>query len=78
MSSGLRRGRFPLGCMSTTETLLSGVCIRKPVGVAAIGVGVAVSLRAGVRMGTYPAGGWSTCDQVEPFITHKNDMGESC
>ena len=48
-------GRFPLGCMSTMAVLLSGVCMRKPVGVPAaptMGVGVAISLRAGVRIGT--------------------------
>ena len=33
---------------------MSGVCILNPIGVPAIGVGVAVSLRAGVRIGTYP------------------------
>ena len=55
ISSGFSKGRFPFGCMSTTETLLSGVCILNPIGVPAIGVGVAVSLRAGVRIGTYPA-----------------------
>lgn len=52
MSSGFIVGRLPFGCRSTTAVLLSGVCMRKPTGVPARGVGVAVSLRAGVRMGT--------------------------
>jgi len=60
MSSGFIVGRFPFGCRSTTCVLLSGVCIRNPTGVPASGVGVAVSLRAGVRIGTYPAGGCRT------------------
>jgi len=38
--------------MSTTDVLVSGVCMRNPWGVAAMGVGVAISLRAGVRIGT--------------------------
>ena len=50
-------GRFPLGCMSTMCVLVSGVCILNPMGVPAMGVGVDVSLRAGVLIGTYPAGG---------------------
>lgn len=60
MSSGFIVGRLPFGCRSTTCVLLSGVCIRNPTGVPASGVGVAVSLRAGVRIGTYPAGGCRT------------------
>ena len=70
MSSGFIVGRLPFGCRSTTCVLLSGVCIRNPTGVPASGVGVAVSLRAGVRIGTYPAGGCRTysIDKRDNFV----------
>lgn len=41
-------------------------------GVPAKGVGVAVSLRAGVRIGTYPAGGCRIYKRRTALVTGKN------
>lgn len=60
ISSGLRKGRFPEGWSFICFTERSSACMWKPV-MPPIGVGVADSFRAGVRMGTYPAGGGKTC-----------------
>lgn len=51
ISSGLRKGRFPEGWSFICFTVRSSACMWKPV-MPPIGVGVAESLRAGVRMGT--------------------------
>jgi hypothetical protein len=54
-SSGFMNGRFPFGWLSIYFADLSSCWIKNPAGVPAIGVGVAVSFRAGVRIGIYPA-----------------------
>lgn len=51
MSSGLRKGRFPEGWSFICFVVRSSACIWKPV-MPPMGVGVAASLRAGVRIGT--------------------------
>lgn len=51
MSSGFKKGRFPEGWSLTLFIVLSSVCMWNPV-IPPKGVGVAVSLRAGVRIGT--------------------------
>jgi hypothetical protein len=47
-------GRFPFGWLSIYFADLSSCWMKNPAGVPAIGVGVAVSFRAGVRIGIYP------------------------
>jgi len=51
MSSGFRNGRLPDGWSLTLFIVRSSVCMWNPV-IPPKGVGVAVSLRAGVRIGT--------------------------
>lgn len=51
ISSGFRNGRLPEGWSLTLFIVRSSVCMWNPV-IPPKGVGVAVSLRAGVRIGT--------------------------